>query len=73
MVTVEDVDLADPPAGHEETLSLPELGDAEPLDVLYRRGEPAQMRSKRLALGCVRSLLRWNHLTSLKYYNAFVN
>ena len=50
MITVEDVDLADPPAGHEEALSLPELGDAEPLDVLHRWREPVQMRSKRLAL-----------------------
>ena len=63
MITVEDVDLADPSAGHEEALSLPKLGDAEPLDVLHRRREPVQMRSKRLALGCVRSLLWWNHLT----------
>ena len=51
MITVEDVDLADPSAGHEEALSLPKLGDAEPLDVLHRRREPVQMRSKRLALG----------------------
>ena len=28
MITVEDVDLADPSAGNEETLSLPKLGDA---------------------------------------------
>ena len=59
MITVEDVDLADPSAGHEEALSLPQLGDAEPLDVLHRRREPAQMMSKRLALGCVRYLHRF--------------
>ena len=58
MITVEDVDLADPSAGYEEALSLPKLGDVEPLDVLHRRREPVQMRSKGLALGCVRSLWR---------------
>ena len=48
MITVEDVDLANPSAGHEEALSLPKLSDAEPLDVLHRRREPVQMQSKRI-------------------------
>ena len=42
MISVEDVDLVNPAAGHEEALSPLQPGDAEPLDVLDGRGEAVQ-------------------------------
>ena len=48
MISVEDVDLVNPAAGHEEALPLLQLGDTEPLDVLNGRGEAAQEWLKKM-------------------------
>ena len=42
VISIEDVDLVNPAAGHEEALPWLQPGDTEPLDVLDGRGEAAQ-------------------------------
>ena len=53
MIPVEDVDLVNPAAGHEEALPWLQPRDTEPLDILHGWGEAEQRLSKKWVLGCV--------------------